>query len=273
LYPVFFNEEGVMHSITKFGDYPYIIPNRRIESFDDIFPEWMLLSYNKKVKVSSSADSFPSSHITDEDIRTYWAAQSGKPGEYASLDLGEKYDVYALQINFAEHNTGIFGRQNKLHHQYIIEYSNNNTDWELLIDKSKNLTDNSHDYTQLDEKVNCRYIRINNITVPGGNFAISGFRVFGKGEGETPKTPDFLKATRNQKDRRSVTLQWKRSKNAIGYNICYGINENMMYQNYLVYQDTFVDINSLNINHSCLFSIEPFNENGITSKASIIEVK
>ena len=270
LYPTFFDEQGMMYASTKFGDYPYIIPNKKIEGFNDIFPGWMLLSYNKQVEVSSSIDSFPSSNITDENIRTYWAARSGNANEYASIDLGKTYDVYSVQINFAEHNTEIFGRQDELYHRYIIEYSNDNTNWDLLIDKSQNLTDNSHDYSQLAEKVNCRYLRIKNIEIPGGHFALSGFRVFGKGNGDIPTVPKNLEVARNQEDRRSVELKWEKSIDAIGYNINFGIEKNKLYHNYIICQDTILEINSLNTNQSYYFAIESFNENGFTLKGTIV---
>ena len=270
LYPTFFDPQGLLYADTKYGDYPYIIPNQKIENIDQISPQWMLLSFNKQVEVSSSIDSLPSTNITDENIRSYWAAKSGANSEYASIDLGETYDVYSVQINFAEHSTEIYGRQTGLHHQYIIEYSNDNTNWNLMIDKSQNLSDNSHDYTQLEAKVNCRYIRIKNIKVPGGNFALSGFRVFGKGSGAIPQKPMNLEANRDKKDRRDVTLIWNKSMDAIGYNINYGIDKDKLYHNYMVYRDTTITISSLHINNPYSFTIEAFNENGVSKKGPIV---
>lgn len=240
------------------------MPQRKINRFEDIFPEWMLLTYGKKLIVSSSVDSLPAHNITDEDIRTYWAAESGNENEFALIDMGELYDVYAIQINFAEHNTKIIGRERNLYHRYTIEYSIDGVNWHLLIDKSKNETDNTHNYKQLEDAINCRYLKIINIEVPGGHFAISGFRAFGKGYGDLPdKISEFL-AIRNQDDRRSVNLVWSKSKKATGYNISYGIEKDKLYHNYIVYEDTSLAINSLNSDLKYYFSIESFNENGIT---------
>lgn len=264
LYPAFFDEQGTLYTVTKFGDYPLIVPDKKITGFDDIFPGWMLLSFNKKVNVSSSVDSLPAFNMTDENIRTYWAAASGDSGEYASLDLGQSYDIYAIQINFAEHNTDIYGREKNLFHRYIIEYSNNNVNWKMLADKSDNDSDNSHDYIQLAKKVNGRYVRIKNIKVPGGHFAISGFRVFGKGNGNTPEKVKTVYAERNAENRRSVKLSWNRSEGATGYNISYGTDKNKLYHNYMVYNDTSLTINSLNASQKYYFTIESFNENGIS---------
>ena len=273
LFPVFFDEQGTLYSITKFGDYPMIIPEQKINSFEEIFPGWMLLSYNKKIQVSSSIDSLPSTHMTDENIRTYWAASSGNEGEYAILDLGKLYDVFAVQVNFAEHNTKIFGRTDSLFHRYMIENSTDGQEWTMLTDKSKNDTDNTHEYVQLPEKVSCRYLKITNIEVPGGNFAISGFRVFGNGNGSAPEKINQFEAVRNSDDPRSVTLTWHRAPHATGYNISYGINQDRLYQNYMIYQDTTLTIHSLNSELGYYFTIESFNENGITKSDQIVTIE
>ena len=76
LFPVFLDEDGTYYAVTKYGDYPLTIPQNRINRFEDIFPEWMLLTYNKQLTVSSSVDSLPPDNMTDENIRTYWAAAS-----------------------------------------------------------------------------------------------------------------------------------------------------------------------------------------------------
>ena len=272
LYPSFYDDKGTLFSITKYGDYPLTIPQNKINSFEDIFPGWMLLTYNKKVKVSSAVDSLPAYNMTDENIRTYWAAKSCGPNEYAIIDLGDSFDVFSIQINFAEHNTEIFGRKKDIFYRYTVEYSNDGSNWNLLIDKSKNESDNSHDYTQLPNKVTCRYLKINNIEVPGGHFAISGFRAFGKGYGVAPGIIGKIEVKRSQADRRSVNLTWEKSVNATGYNISFGIDKNM-YNNYMVYKDTTLTINSLDANQHYYFSIESFNENGITRNEKIIRAE
>ncbi len=271
LYPTFFDEDGILYTISKFGDYPLIVPGKKIENFEDIFPGWMLLSYMKKVNVSSSIDSLPPINIVDENIRTYWAAMSGGDNEWASIDLGEEFDVYSLQVNFAEHNTEIYGRQENLCYKYLVEFSRNNISWEMLVDKSGNQSGNSHDYIQLPEKVTCRHVRIKNISLPGGHFALSGFRIFGKGSGDKPAGINRLEANRSTDDRRIVKLWWEKSKGATGYNISFGTDPKKLYHNYIVYQDTVLQINSLNASQLYYFAIESFNENGITPGGMIIE--
>jgi len=273
LYPVFLDPDGTLYAITKYSDYPLYIPTRKISSFEDIFPGWMVLSYGKKVEVSSSVDSLPARNMVDEDIRTYWAATSGGKNEYAIIDLDEPADVYAIQINFAEHGTKLFGRQKYVRHRFTIEYSTDGNSWTRLIDKSENETDNSHVYFELSNKVTCRYIKINNIEVPGGNFAISGFRVFGKGFGPKPGEVNSLTANRNTIDRRSVTLTWTKAQHANGYNISYGNHPEKLYHNYMVYSDTALTINSLNVNLPYYFTIEAFNGNGITAGKQVVLIE
>jgi len=50
--------------------------------------------------------------------------------------------------------------------------------WNLLIDKSGNKTDVPHDYIELAKPVEARYIKLENIHMPTGKFAISGLRIF-----------------------------------------------------------------------------------------------
>lgn len=264
LHPVLFDLDGIMHAPTRFGDYPMIILQKKVESFDEVFPGWMLLSFNKPLKVSSIDKGSNAYHLNDEDIRTWWAAKSGSNKEWASMDLGAEHDIYAIQINFAEHNTNIYGRKPNLRYRYIIEGSDDEEEWVILVDKSNEGKDRSHDYIQLESKVDFRYLRIKNIEVPGGNFAISGFRVFGLGRGEKPAAVDSLTLVRNDEDKRDVTLTWNKVEDATGYNILYGIAHNKPYQTYQVMSDTTVTIRSLNADLDYFFAIEAFNENGVS---------
>lgn len=271
LYPTFIDDQGTLYATTKYGDYPMIMPKKKINSFEEIFPEWMLLSYNKPVQVSSSIDSFPANYITDEEIRTYWSAQSGNAGENIILDLEKTMDVYAVQVNFAEHNTKIFGRQKDIFHRYTVEYSDNGSDWTMLIDQSKSETDKSHPYFPLKQKMACRYIKLSNVQVPGGNFAVSGLRVFGKANGDLPAKVTNLQAQRSATDKRSVTLTWDKAANATGYVVSYGVAKDKLYQSYMVYNATTVTINSLNAKEKYYYTIEAFNESGITKSDAIVE--
>jgi hypothetical protein len=258
LYPVQYDAVGTMYTYKK------------IANSSDMFTGWMLLSYNKKVTVSSWLPGFEPTNITDENIRTYWSARSGNKGEYAQIDLGELYDVYALQINFAEHNTTKLGRNNTSGYTYTIEYSLDGTTWNILIDKSKNKEDISHDYIELQKKQACKYIRITNIAVSDGTFALSGLRIFGKGNGPLPQPVQNFTAQRNKTNKKQVTLSWEKVPRATGYVISYGSQKDQLYSHYMVYTDTSVVISSLSATQPYYYRIEAFNEFGI-SKPTVLQ--
>jgi xylan 1,4-beta-xylosidase len=269
LFPAFLDKDSVMHADTRFGDYPFYIPNYKVENKEQIFPDWMLLSYNKQVSVSSSIDSLPPQNMTDEDIRTYWSAQSGNANEWAMLDLGEVLDIYAVQVNFAEHETYLFDRVEGISHKYEIWQSVDNSHWEILIDQTSNNTDNSHCFHPLDSVAKARYLKVSNIEVPAGHFALSGFRVFGKGTGDKPQSIGNEQAVRGPGDRKTVNVKWDKSDSATGYNIRFGHSKDKMYLNYQVMGDTSVTIRSLHAKKPYVFAIEAFNENGVSGLSPI----
>lgn len=273
LFPVFVDNNGEMYMYNRFGDYPIIIPDRKIESPEEVFPEWMLLSYNKKVETSSVLDEHHSENMVDESIRTYWSAQTGSKNEWVILDLDKVCHINSIQLNLAEHNTTAQGRKSGMKNRFTIECSDDKENWHLISDYSQSENDNTHIYIEYPKPIQARYIRINNIEVADGTFAISGLRVFGKSSVEKPQTPHFIKVERNQKDRRDVTLTWKKSENATGYNIRLGAGKNMLYNNYIVYSDTVLTIRSLNANQPYCFSVEAFNEGGISGMSEKCIVK
>ncbi len=272
LYPTFVDADGTLFSQTQFGDYPMMIPQKKIENSAEIFPQWMVLSYNKPVEASSAIDSLPTRFLVDEDIRTYWAAQSGQAGEFVVIDLESPCDIFAIQVNFAEHGTHLFGRNKSLRHRYTVEYSTDKIQWNPIIDQSESTHDNSHAYHQLETKITGRYIKLTNYQVPDGHFAVSGLRIFGNALGSTPSKVADFQALRNIENPRTVTLNWSKAEAADGYCISYGNEKNKRYHSYMVYGDTSVTINSLNADLKYFFSIESFNENGRTPSEMLIEI-
>ncbi|MDG3581058.1 family 43 glycosylhydrolase [Galbibacter pacificus] len=272
LFPAFFDQEGVLFAQTGFGDYPMQIPKGKVMGKDYVLPFWMLLSYDKPVQVSSEKESFVKTNLADENLRTFWSAKSGNPNEWAEIDLQNNQDVYAVQLNFYENNSVIYGRQKGLCYQYTLEGSLDRKNWKIIADKSSSTIDNPHQYIQLKEKERLRYIRINNIKVPSGNFALSGFRVFGKGLGKEPKPVEQFIVDR-QWDRRRTRLKWKNNKKAIGYIIYYGNSPNKLYHSYLLYKKNSFYLNSLNANQPYVFQIYAFNENGFSEASKMVLIK
>lgn len=272
LFPVFISDEQKAYTYTGYGDYPMIIPQKKFTSEGDFSTGQMLLSYNKPVTASSTLSGHDVKLASDENIRTYWSAITGNKGEWLSIDLEDEYTVNALQLNFAENDTKIFGRDGELYYQYIAEYSLDGKTWKKLIDKSKNKADAPHDYVALKKPVTARFVRVTNHHTPSGTFAISDIRVFGKGKGNKPAVVSGIDIKRNAADRCSVNLKWKKDDKATGYTIRYGRKPEQLYLNYQVYGVNNLDINSLSNKGSYYFSIESFNENGITKTSEIIKI-
>ena len=264
LVPAAFDAENNLHANTYFADYPYYIPKKLVKDNAKLFTGWMLLSYHKPVETSSVLDSCAPKFATDENIRTFWSASSGKQGEWLMVDLLHASTVRAVQINFADNGVQLLGRSNYKSYQYVVEYSNDKTIWTKLIDKTHNTSDYPHDYIELPAPVKARYLKITNVHVPDGTFAISDFRVFGKGNGVAPKKVTNIKIDRDLSDKRRVTISWSKIPNALGYNIRYGIAKDKLYLTHQVYDDTSATIHSLNVNQEYHFTVEAFNENGVS---------
>lgn len=264
LIPVTFDKDDNMVAHTEFADYPMVMPDHKIKDVSELFPGWMMLSYKKTAKASSSLDANPPSLAVDEEIRDYWSAKTGDKGEWLSVDLGSIPTVHAIQLNFAENNTQLFGREGILAQQYLLEYSNDNKTWKKLVDKTTNEADLTHQYHVFKTPVKARYFKVTNYRVPGGTFAISGFRVFGTGTGKKPGKVTSFDVVRDVNDTRNVSLSWKKQPDATGYNIRFGIQKDKLNRVYQVYGDTEVTIRSLNKDQKYWFAIDSFGENGVT---------
>lgn len=273
LFPAFFDEDNNFYTYTGFGDFPHEMPNKKMNSPEDYQPSGMLLSYNKPVQVSSFNPEHPKENAVNEEIRKYWSAISGNKGEWILIDLEKKCEINSIQINFADEETNIFGRKKKdIVYQYLLEYSEDKITWKTLIDKRNNTIDAPHDFSRFNKSVSARYIRLINYGVPDGNFAISGFRVFGHGGGAAPKPISSFSVKRNIKDGCVAFINWKKNTDAIGYNIRYGIHPEKLYLNYQVFDADSLTIRSLFLQEDYYFTIDAINENGITKGALIQKI-
>jgi hypothetical protein len=273
LFPMFFDKDGSLYTYTGFGDFPFSIPQKKISGPDELFPGWMLLSYKKPVEVSSELPGHEKAYAADEEIRTSWSAKTGNKGEWISIDLTKQCTIEALQINFADNNTKVHGRDPKIYFQYLLEYSDDNKIWKVLVDKRLNNSDVPHDYIQLESPVKTRYVRLTNYYVPDGTFSLSGLRIFGNGQGNMPGAVSNFRVTRTPSDKREVKLKWDKNTDAIGYNIRYGSQADKLYHNFQVLGVDSVTIRSLNRLQQYYFTIDAFNENGIKKSSEIVAVK
>jgi hypothetical protein len=117
-----------------------------------------------------------------------------------------------------------------------------------------------------------RYVRYEHIEAPTPNLAISDIRIFGTGDGEKPHKVSGFKVERKD-DRRDALLTWKAQNNVQGYNIRWGIAPDKLYNSWLVYDNNQLVMRSLTADQQYYFTIEAFNENGISEQSISILVK
>jgi hypothetical protein len=278
IWPTGFDKDGVMWCNTTFGDYPHSLPN---PSEGGAFTGWMLLNYNKPVQVSSTLGGYVPNNAVDELIKTYWSATTANKGEWIQTDLGNISTVNALQINYAdqdvsfpkEMDTIFLGKTIGLYHQYKLYYSVDGNKWNILVDKSNNRTDVPHDYIELAKPVQARFIKLENIHMPTGKFAISGLRVFGNGNGAKPEDVQGFIVLRTEKDKRSAFIKWKPVDNAFGYNIYYGIHPDKLYTSIMIHSNNEYWLKTMDSQKAYYFSIEAINESGVSERSKVIEVK
>ncbi|MHA6698067.1 discoidin domain-containing protein [Chryseobacterium sp. A321] len=277
IWPAGFDKDDVMYSITAYGDYPTYLPEyaKGKDFSKGLFTGWMLLNYNKPVRVSSTLGGYHANYSVDEDIKTYWSAKTGNKGEWLETDLGEISSVNAIQINYADQDVEFMGKTLGKFHQYQIFGSTDGKSWKRIVDKSKNKTDVPHDYVELAQSVKARYIKIENLKMPTGKFALSGLRVFGKGPGEAPgKVQNFVPLRADPKkfgERRSIWMKWQQNPLADGYVIYFGKDPDKLYGSIMVYGKNEYFFTGADRTDSYYFQIEAFNSSGISPRSEIFK--
>ncbi len=272
IWPADFDKDGILTANTAFGDYPHYLPNANAKHSSTQFTGWMLLNYQKPVKVSSTLGAFSANLSVDEDIKTYWSAATANKGEWLQTDLGAVATIKAVQINYADQDASLMGKQTNNFHQYKLYSSNDGVSWKILVDKSANQTDIPHEYVELANPVNARYLKLENIHMPTGKFAISGLRVFGNGTGKAPgEVPHFI-VLRGETERRNSWLKWQPLPEATGYTIYTGTAPDKLYTSIMVYGTNEYYFSAMEKDQPYYFQIEAFNENGIGKRTAVVKV-
>lgn len=282
IWPAGFDKDDRMWCNTTFGDYPHYIPDSRFKDVayetnghSPFFTGWMLLNYNKPVQASSTLGGFHPNNAVDEIMKTYWSAVSANKGEWFQSDLGNMATVQAVQINYADQDVeeNRLGKWNDQYHQYKLYYSVDGKKWNLLVDKSTNRTDVPHDYVELEKPVQARYIRLENIHMPTGKFALSGLRVFGRGNGAAPDSVRQFIVLRTEKDKRSAFIKWRPVDNAFAYNIFYGTEPGKLYTSIMIHNNNEYWLKTMDSQKPYYFAIEAINENGVSERTKPIRVE
>ena len=275
IWPAGFDKDGVLTCNTAYGDYPHYLPHAAVEGTSRAgqFTGWMLLNYARPVTASSSLNGRPANYAVDEDIKTYWSAATANAGEWFVSDLGEASTVHAIQINYADEDATLMGKQPGLFHRYVLQASLDGQSWTTVVDKSTNSADVPHDYIELPQPSEARYIRLENRHMPTGKFALSGLRVFGRGHGAAPKPVERFEAFRGDSERRNAWLRWKSSPDATGYVITSGRSPDKMYTSVMVYGAADYYFRAMDRDRSYVFQIEAFNENGISPRGPVVKAE
>ena len=164
-------------------------------------------------------------------------------------------------------------KQKNIHHRYRLYHSLDGQQWTLLTDKSANTTDIPHDYVELAQPVQTRYLKLVNDHMPTGKFAISGLRAFGKGRGLPPDTVKRFFVLRGEKDKRAAWIKWSPVSTAWAYNIYTGIAPDKLYNCLMVHNANEYYFKAMDKDQPYYFSIEAINENGVSARTRVIKAE
>lgn len=266
-----FDKEGNLYCDQRYGDWPI---HKDKKPFTN--PEWMLLSYGKPVTASSGEGL---QNVTDENIRTWWKADTNNHGEWIELDLGEAMSVHAIQINFADdtretqlpQGVEVFDAQQVKRYldldiqatRWRLEASEDGKHYVTLEDKRAVETDYAHDFLVWEEGKKVRYLRLTIESLPYNQVpCVSGIRVFGLGNGSLPNPCQHVKVE-GESDL-DMLVTWEGAANAVGYNILWGFGEDKLYHSYMVFGKNQQRIGALVKGQPVYVRVDTFNEKGIT---------
>lgn len=278
LWPADFDADGELYADMAYGDFPQRIarddkpasgPTGKLGA---TATGWMILNYNKPVRASSTLGGYAPNFAVDESIKTYWSAATGNAGEWFESDLGAVSTVRAVQINYADQDVEYIGKIAGIRHRYRLLGSLDGKAWSLLADKSRNEADVPHDYIELAKPVEARFVRIENLEVPQGKFALSGLRVFGNGHGSPPPPVAYFMAFRGEAEPRNAWLKWKHDDAATGYVIYAGASPDKLYTSVMVLGANDYWFRAMERDKPHFFAIEAFNENGISRRSDVVQV-
>lgn len=270
MFPGGFDEDGLMFSDTRFGDFPHFIPDKKWNNTKELFTGWMLLSYKKKVFSSSTFENYSADNLTDENPRTFWVAEKNNSDQWLVLDLGSIYTVNALQINYTDFQNNIYKSDSTVYTQFKVYESSDNKNWELITDLTNEKHDRPNAYIEFQSPVSTRFIKYEHVYVASKNLAISDIRIFGSANGTSPNPPDNFSVQRDS-DRRNAFIKWDSVPGAVGYNILWGIKPDKLYETYQVFADqpTELELRALTTTQEYYFAIEAFNESGVSAPTGV----
>lgn len=274
LFPVSFDAKGRMRTHTVLGDYPMLLLQKKFEPQDISAFGWMLQSFNKACMASSSLSGFEPEKAADENVRTWWSAESGNAGEHFVMNFGKKVQINSVQINFAEQDINPEAPKETDYHAYKLYTSNDGHTWKLLADKSGNKTAVPHEYLELSKPVEASYMKVENVHTPKeGKFALLDLRVFGSGYSDKPGQVKELSVKRNQEDGRYASIAWNKAFGADGYLVRFGYQPDFLNQCIQVKgnETTELLLHILTKGVKYYYRVDTYNDSGITEGNVISE--
>ncbi len=271
LWPAGFDADGELFCNQRYGDWPMAAEG---DPWRD--PAWMLLSAGKTATASSFVPGNEPEKAVEENVRSWWRAAGNSRDEWLCVDLGKRFNVHAVQINFADDKIDIPcpGEIRPGSQARYIEERDHSTRWKLegsldgerwfvVEDKSDAGTDLSHDLIVREEGFAARYLRLGSIAVPYGQApCVSGLRVFGLGHGEKPAKPRFTAERTGELD---MDVRIEAQENTVGYNILFGAAPEKLYHSYMVFDSGVKRVGALIRGREYFVRVDAFNENGITA--------
>ena len=275
IWPAGFDADGELFCNQRYGDWPMAADGDPWRS-----PAWMLLSAGKKATASSFVDGHEPGRATEENVRSWWRAASENRSEWLQIDLGQVFDVHAIQINFADDHIDIpcpgrvvGGSQARyieewdLTTQWKLTGSVDGKNWFVIEDKSDAKTDLPHDFILREEGFRARFLRLSDMAVPYGQQpCVSGLRVFGLGQGGKPAVPSFTARRDSDLD---MTVSIEAQENTLGYNILFGNSPEKLYHSYMTFRAGNQRVGALIKGRYYYVRVDAFNENGITEGACV----
>ena len=275
IWPAGFDADGELFCNQRYGDWPMAAEGDPWRS-----PAWMLLSAGKKATASSFVDGHEPGRATEENVRSWWRAASENRSEWLQIDLGQVFDVHAIQINFADDHIDIpcpgrivggsqarYIEERDLTTQWKLTGSIDGENWFVIEDKSDAKNDLSHDFILREEGFRARFLRLTDMAVPYGQRpCVSGLRVFGLGQGEKPAVPSFTARRDSDLD---MTVSIEAQENTLGYNILFGNSPEKLYHSYMTFRAGNQRVGALIKGRNYFVRVDAFNENGITEGACV----